>query len=93
MVASKNEHTGDELKSKIPSEKYRDNYDLIFGKKKMKFIVTTTIEDKELVLDAGDDVVLKSLQDARRMSESHRLAGDTNLHIIYKLETMSSSLD
>lgn len=31
-MASRNEHTGDELRSKIPSEKYKENYDRIFKK-------------------------------------------------------------
>lgn len=33
-MASKNDITGDSIKTKIPSEQYRNNYDLIFGKKK-----------------------------------------------------------
>lgn len=35
-MTSKNPHTGDEQKTKTPSQKYRDNYDLIFKKKEKK---------------------------------------------------------
>lgn len=31
---SVNEHTGQQQKTKVPSEEYRNNYDLIFKKKK-----------------------------------------------------------
>lgn len=31
---SRNDITGDELKSKTPTEKYRDGWDRIFGQKK-----------------------------------------------------------
>lgn len=33
MATSKNEHTGDSIQSKTPSEDYRSNYDRIFRKK------------------------------------------------------------
>lgn len=32
-MTAKNEHTGDTLQSKVPSNEYRNNYDLIFRKK------------------------------------------------------------
>jgi len=34
-MASKNDITGDEIKSKASSKAYEDNYDRIFGKKKI----------------------------------------------------------
>lgn len=34
MATAKNEHTGDSIQTRGVSDKYRDNYDLIFGKKK-----------------------------------------------------------
>jgi hypothetical protein len=39
-MATKNEHTGDSLISKINTKEYEDNYDKIFGKKK-----TPPVED------------------------------------------------
>lgn len=33
-MTAKNEHTGDEIKSRKNSDKYRDNYDSIFKPKK-----------------------------------------------------------
>jgi hypothetical protein len=33
-MATKNDVTGDKIKSKIPDQNYRDNWDRIFGKKK-----------------------------------------------------------
>lgn len=36
MAIAQNDVTGDELKSKVPSEAYLNNYDLIFGKKEKK---------------------------------------------------------
>ena len=33
-MATRNDITGDEIKSKGPSKAYLDNYDLIWGKKK-----------------------------------------------------------
>ena len=35
-MTTKNEHTGDKLKSKPNTDKYRDNYDAIFKSKKKK---------------------------------------------------------
>ena len=35
-MATRNEHTGDSIRSRSPSKKYDDNYDRIFGKKKDK---------------------------------------------------------
>lgn len=35
-MTARNEHTGDELKSKTNSDAYRNNYDKIFGKKTRK---------------------------------------------------------
>lgn len=35
-MTSKNPHTGDSQKTKPPTDKYRDNYDLIFKKQKEK---------------------------------------------------------
>lgn len=35
-MATKNDITGDSLKSKPASQKYRDNWERIFGKKKRK---------------------------------------------------------
>lgn len=35
-MATKNEHTGDKIKSKVPTKQYRDNWDVIFGKKDKK---------------------------------------------------------
>lgn len=34
MATSRNDITGDSLRSRSPSEEYRNNYDAIFGKKK-----------------------------------------------------------
>lgn len=33
-MVSKNEHTGEKQQTKVPSQQYKDNYDLIFRKKK-----------------------------------------------------------
>lgn len=33
-MAARNDVTGDELKSRVPSKKYKDNWDAIFSKKK-----------------------------------------------------------
>jgi hypothetical protein len=35
-MVSKNEHTGQKQQTKVPSQQYKDNYDLIFGKKETK---------------------------------------------------------
>lgn len=35
-MTTKNDITGDKLKSKVPSKKYSDNYDKIFAKKPPK---------------------------------------------------------
>lgn len=35
-MATRNEHTGDAIRSKSPSKKYNDNYDRIFRKNKDK---------------------------------------------------------
>lgn len=35
-MTTRNDITGDELRSKTPTEKYRDNYDKIFGNKDQK---------------------------------------------------------
>lgn len=35
-MATKNEHTGDSLISKINTKAYEDNYDLIFRKRKVE---------------------------------------------------------
>ena len=35
-MTTRNEITGDELRSRTSTEKYRDNYDKIFGKKDQK---------------------------------------------------------
>lgn len=35
-MTTMNDVTGDSIRSKAQSKKYRDNYDLIFGKKKKK---------------------------------------------------------
>jgi len=35
-MTSKNPHTGDSQKTKPPTDKYRDNYDKIFGNKEKK---------------------------------------------------------
>lgn len=49
MVAH-NEHTGDLLRSKAASETYRNNYDLIFGKKDKP-----TPEAQENTVDTEDE--------------------------------------
>lgn len=33
-MVSKNEHTGEKQQTKVPSQQYKDNYDLIFRKSK-----------------------------------------------------------
>jgi len=35
-MTTRNEHTGDKIQTKPNSDKYRDNYDKIFGTKKPK---------------------------------------------------------
>lgn len=35
-MPTKNDITGDQIKTKLPSENYRNNFDKIFGKKKKK---------------------------------------------------------
>jgi hypothetical protein len=35
-MTTRNDITGDELRSKTPTDKYRDNYDKIFGNKDQK---------------------------------------------------------
>jgi hypothetical protein len=35
-MTTRNDITGDELRSKTPTEQYRDNYDKIFGNKDQK---------------------------------------------------------
>jgi hypothetical protein len=35
-MATKNDVTGDSIRSKLPSKAYSDNWDRIFGKKKAK---------------------------------------------------------
>lgn len=44
MVA-RNDITGDAIQTKGVSNAYRDNYDLIFGKKKMQIRATENLED------------------------------------------------
>lgn len=41
-MATRNDITGDELKSKTNSDSYRDNYDRIFGNKRRKDIEQST---------------------------------------------------
>lgn len=43
-MASKNDITGDAIQSKAPSQKYIDNYDAIFRKKKVEEEKDETIE-------------------------------------------------
>ena len=47
-MTARNDITGDELKSKINSDAYRNNYDAIFGKKTRKNIsLAGQIEERE----------------------------------------------
>lgn len=39
-MSSTNDITGDEIKSKLNSDAYRDNYDAIFGKRKNDVMLT-----------------------------------------------------
>ena len=49
MNTSKNDITGDDIKTGLVSEKYRDGWDTIFGQKKKKE------NDKEDSLDGKDE--------------------------------------
>jgi len=47
-MAAKNNITGDAIKTKAPSQKYRDNYEAIFSKdKEAKQIPTETMKVQE----------------------------------------------
>ena len=63
MVA-RNDVTGDAIQTKGVSDAYRDNYDLIFGKKKKKEV------DSE-VLDAYNEERLVSKYDKENKDESN----------------------
>lgn len=43
-MATKNEITGDSIKSKGPSKEYSDNWDAVFGKKKKKLSESETMQ-------------------------------------------------
>jgi len=48
MMATKNDITGDAIKTKAPNQKYRDNYEAIFSKdKEAKQIPTETMKVQE----------------------------------------------
>lgn len=51
-MATKNDITGDAIKSKGPSKAYLDNYDAIFKKKKNK---NPRKEDKKLINTSRED--------------------------------------
>ena len=42
-MAARNDITGDELKSKINTKEYEDNFDRIFGKKKKPEVVSPVV--------------------------------------------------
>ena len=48
-MATTNDITGDEIKSKVPSKAFLDNYDLIWGKKENK-----PVEQDEIDIDPED---------------------------------------
>ena len=51
-MAAKNDVTGDELRSKISTTQYRDNWDLIFKKDKMS--EENNISDKQENIEMRD---------------------------------------
>ena len=56
---SKNDITGDRLVSKVPSDKYRDGHDRIFGKRQIYYWPDGTwcdLEDYPLYTHMSDDV-------------------------------------
>lgn len=53
-MTSKNDITGDSIKTKVVSDSYRDNYDLIFGKKK-KSTLDMQMEDEAERLEIYKD--------------------------------------
>jgi len=62
-MVSKNEHTGQKQQTKVPSQQYKDNYDLIFGKKETKDRkVATPSPDQWHILHFGR--ALRAHQDA-----------------------------
>jgi hypothetical protein len=60
MTTSKNDITGDDIKSKAASAAYRDNYDLIFRKRN----VTISKRGEEFEYDDAPSVILSQQQQA-----------------------------
>ncbi len=63
MAASYNEITGSKMISGIPSKEYKDNYDLIFGKK----------DKKEIESD-----LLNEIENSKKVESKGELKGDVD---------------
>lgn len=46
-MVTKNDVTGDKIKSKVSNDKFRDEYDRLFGKKKRKQVVLDLEDDED----------------------------------------------
>lgn len=78
-MASINEHTGDSIQTKTVTEKYRDNYDLIFGKK-----------DKKEDAAQQKSLILSSLHHLR---EQNAMLREENAELSEQYETVLNNLE